>query len=116
MAPSVAGRRITGTVRLEEGLEPIPNAVLFVIARSSEGGPPLAVRRLVPRTFPVEFELGPEDAMIPGRPFDGPLRLSARLDADGDPMTRGPRDLAVEAGPVVSGSASGVELILRRGS
>jgi hypothetical protein len=90
--------------------------VLFVIARSEGGGPPLAVKRLPIGPFPLAFEIGPADVMIAGRPFSGPITLSARVDRDGNPMTRDPGDaLATLPAPVEPG-ARDVELRLERPS
>jgi hypothetical protein len=76
-----------------------PGAVLFVIARTAPSGPPLAVVRVATPTFPVKFSIGPEDRMIQSMPFAGEIRISARVDADGNAMTRDPGDLhgAVES-------------------
>ena len=41
-----------------------------------------------------DFEIGPDDRMIPSIPFAGPLRLTARLDGDGNAMTRDAGDLS----------------------
>ena len=51
--------------------------------------------------------------MLPGRPFQGPVRLSARVDVDGDPLTRGPGDLSAELAAPLETGASGIELVLR---
>jgi hypothetical protein len=88
--------------------------VLFVIARSTGTGPPLAVKRMPAGPFPLDFEIGPGDVMIEGRPFTGPIQLSARIDADGDPASRGPTDLAGIADATVEPGASGVEIVLTR--
>ncbi len=107
------GGEIKGTIRLADGVAPVPG-ILFVIARSG-GGPPLAVRKLDASRFPVEFSIGASDMMIPGRRFEGEIALSARLDRDGNPMTRDPSDLSgATSGPVQSG-ATGVEIVLKRG-
>jgi hypothetical protein len=111
-ASGVAGESIRGTLRLADGVAVPQGAVLFVIARSASGGPPLAVKRLVPGAFPTSFEIGPQDAMMEGRPFEGAILLSARIDADGDPLTRGPEDLAASVDSPVEPGASGVELTL----
>jgi len=85
-------RSIEGTVELEAGHAPGTGAraVLYIIARpaGAQGGPPLAVKRIVAPAFPVSFSLGPNDVMIQGTAFEGPLNLTARLDRDGDPLTR----------------------------
>jgi hypothetical protein len=108
-----SGAPISGRVSLGEGVTAGGDGVLFVIARSgSGGGPPLAVRRLPVGPFPVEFEIGPTDVMIAGRPFVGPITLSARVDRDGNPMTRDPDDaVAVLPEPVEPG-ARDVDLTL----
>ncbi|MGH7774813.1 MAG: cytochrome c-type biogenesis protein CcmH [Candidatus Binatia bacterium] len=73
-------------------------AVLFIIARSpdSGGGPPLAVKKVERPVFPVSYSLGPENVMIPGVPFSGKVIISARLDKDGNPLTREPGNLIGE--------------------
>jgi hypothetical protein len=69
--------------------------VLFLIARSPEGGPPLAVKRLVVDQFPTQFSLGKENVMTSGTQLEGPLMITARLDRDGS------------AGPATSGDMEG---------
>lgn len=109
---SLHGEPIRGTLELSEGADPSRGVVLFVIARSTGAGPPLAVKRLAVGPFPVEFEIGPADAMLAGRPFAGPIRLSARLDADGDPLTRQAEDLVAEIPDVLEPGTDGVRLVL----
>ena len=112
-APGGAGPSIRGELRLAEGATVPAGGVLFVIARSEAGGPPLAVKRLAPGAFPMRFEIGAADAMMAGRPFAGPIRLSARIDADGDPLTRSPEDVAGELEGTVEPGATGAVLELR---
>jgi hypothetical protein len=109
---SAGGSPIRGVVQLAPGVSAPPGGVLFVIARSAEGGPPLAVKRLAPGPFPLSFEIGPDDVMIAGRAFAGPIALSVRLDTDGDPLTRSATELAGNAPDLLEPGASGVELIL----
>ena len=52
--------------------------------------------------------------MIQSMPFEGPLRLSARLDADGNAMSRDPGDLLGEASAPVQTGARGVEIVIDR--
>jgi cytochrome c-type biogenesis protein CcmH len=114
-APPVAasGAPIRGTVRLAPGREEgAREGVLFVIARSPEGGPPLAVKRIQGPSFPLEFELGPGDRMVEARPFAGPLVLYARLDADGNATSRDPGDRQGAAPGLVNPGDSGIELLL----
>jgi hypothetical protein len=88
--------------------------VLFVIARprGSTGGPPLAVLRIAEPTFPLAFRIGPENVMIPSMKFTGDISLSARLDADGNAMTRGADDLSSETAESLVPGATGVRLVL----
>jgi hypothetical protein len=88
--------------------------VLFVIARGSGGGPPLAVKRLPVGPFPLEFEIGPADVMMAGRPFAGPITLTARVDRDGNPLTRDPDDPTAELPAPIEPGAADVELRLER--
>jgi hypothetical protein len=107
-----ASAEISGRVELASGESEAGPGVLFVIARSGSAGPPLAVKRLPAGPFPMAFRIGPGDVMIQGREFAGPITLTARLDRDGNPLTRGPDDLAGSAsGPVAPGSA-GVAIAL----
>lgn len=91
--PSATG--VSGVVKLAPGAVAPPGATLFLIARNAgvTTGPPLATRKIPAPTFPRAFTLGPEDVMMPGVVFAGPLTLEARLDSDGDARTRDPSDL-----------------------
>jgi hypothetical protein len=80
LAPNLAGRVPAG-------------AVLFLIARTAERGPPLAVVRVADPQFPVPFSIGPENRMIQSMPFAGEIRISARVDSDGNAVSRTPGDL-----------------------
>ena len=99
-APPAAVTRATsaaieGTLELAPDLagRVPPGAVLFVIARTAQSGPPLAVVRVTAPSFPLQFSIGPGDRMIQSMPFAGEILLSARVDADGDAMTKSPGDL-----------------------
>jgi len=70
-----------------------PGAMLFVIARTAQTGPPLAVVRVANPNFPQRFSIGPDDRMIQSMPFAGDIQISVRVDADGNVMTRSPGDL-----------------------
>jgi hypothetical protein len=104
---------IQGEIRLAEGVVAPAGATLFLIARSGAGGPPLAVKRLPSGPFPMPFSLGAGDVMIPGRAFEGPLTVSARVDVDGDPLSRGDGDLEATLGTPVEAGASDIVLELR---
>lgn len=108
------GASVRGTVHLAADPDPGAERVLFVIARpaGAVGGPPLAVLRIPSPTFPLDFEIGPDDVMIPTMRFEGAIELTARLDGDGNASTREEGDRETPAAmPVVPGAA-GVELRL----
>ena len=91
----VGGKDFEGLIELAPGMT-APNGTLFIIARiqgSPDRGPPVAVRRVSAPRFPFKFRLGPADVMLQGMPFDGPFDVRARLDADGNVMTKAPGDL-----------------------
>lgn len=89
-APAAVGPSVTVTLDLDPSARG-KNGVLFVMARNPMGGPPVAVKRLQVAQFPVTFTLGQADSMM-GQPFPANFRLEARLDADGNAMTKTPND------------------------
>jgi cytochrome c-type biogenesis protein CcmH len=111
---SESGAAIEGTVELAPGLaERIPpDSVLFVIARTGQGGPPLAVKRIVSPSFPFDFRIGPEDRMIQAMPFVGPIQISARIDRDGNAMTRDPGDLESRVATGIEPGATGLVIAI----
>jgi tetratricopeptide (TPR) repeat protein len=86
------GPHVSGQIELDAAGAAPPGAIVFLIARASgqNEGPPLAVKRL-PAAFPLRFTLGREDSMM-GQELPARLRVEARLDADGDPLTRSAQD------------------------
>jgi cytochrome c-type biogenesis protein CcmH len=82
--------QITGKIIVDPKLKTKldSKAVLFIIARPVGGGPPVAVKKIEQPVFPLTYTLGAENAMAQGVALTGKLTLSARLDTDGDPMTR----------------------------
>ena len=114
-AQAAAGETIRGSVSLGPQLAGgiTGQGVLFIIARSgaATGGPPLAVVRIPGPSFPIDFEIGQANVMIPGMRFEGPISLTARLDADGNAMTRAPGDVQGSAPGMVE-PGSQVEIVL----
>jgi hypothetical protein len=111
---SQPGAAIRGTVRLAEGKTAPDQGVLFVIVRKPGMRPPIAALRLPITKFPMEFEVGPENAIAMGGvriPFEAPLEVSARIDLDGNALTRSAGELEGSAGEVAPG-ATGVEIVL----
>ena len=61
---------------------------------------------------PLRFTLGPEDRMIQSIPFVGPLQVSARVDSDGNAMSRNPGDMSGAATSDVEPGARGVDVTI----
>lgn len=114
VANDTGAAAIEGRIELAEELAGPDSAVLFVIARPQgvQGGPPLAVLRIPDPEFPLEFSIGPENVMIPSMRFEGAISLSARLDADGNAMTRGAEDISSQVEEPLAPGATGVMLQL----
>ena len=125
MAPPAAGpapgevagqASIRGTIRVSAELQSrLPQgAILFLVARRGEaaGGPPLAVLRVASPSFPLVFEIGPANLMIPGTRFEGEIRLVANLDGDGNAISKLPGDLSGRAAGLSLPGAQGIEIVL----
>jgi tetratricopeptide (TPR) repeat protein len=111
-AAPVSGPSIHVTLTLA-GAAPSPNAVLFIIARAAgqTAGPPAAVKRIGSPTFPLEIDLSTADSMM-GQPLPANVRIEARLDSDGDAMTKNPSDPhAMQDGVATNGAK--VSLVLK---
>lgn len=87
---------------------------LFVRPTGQQAGPPLAVQRHAGVGLPFAFSIGAADAMIPGVEFPDRVTVSARIDADGDPLTSGEEDWFARSEPVSLGDG-GVRLELNTG-
>jgi hypothetical protein len=90
------------------------HVIVFVIARSGSGkGHPVLARRLDVASFPVAFSLGPQDSMM-GQALPGAVSLEARIDFDGDALTREPNARSARIDSVAIGTHN-VTLILKPG-
>ena len=104
---------LTGEITVSSELI-VPDGVLFVIARRSKtgGGPPVAVSRIASPHFPMPFTLGKGD-MVMGGEWPEEVWLEARLDQDGNAMTKMEDDwTSLSLGPL-SGENHGLEIILQ---
>ena len=113
-SPSAPGGRVGLVLDLASGRSVAPGSILFVMARA-EGlteGAPIAVKRLAVTSFPMELTIGSEDAMIAGGMLPEKMRIDARIDSDGNPLTRNASDPSGNIESVALGS-SGVRLVLR---
>ncbi|MGV7221373.1 MAG: c-type cytochrome biogenesis protein CcmI/CycH [Nitrospinales bacterium] len=85
--PAMIEKQISGKITLNSsaGVTFPPNSVLFIFARSTDGrrGPPLAAKRIPTFEFPMEYTIGPADAMMEGVEFGEEVKIIARIDADG---------------------------------
>jgi len=99
VAPATASASTGGSqaavvvIDLPKGVTVPADAILFVIAREAgfETGPPIAVKRVAAINFPITVTLSEKDSMA-GESLPGLIRIDARVDRDGDPMTKDPRD------------------------
>lgn len=86
-APAAAsGPGVSVTVQLDPSATSRAG-VLFVIARNPQGGPPVAVKRVMASAFPTTVELTSADSML-GQPLPASFRVEARLDSDGNATTK----------------------------
>jgi Flp pilus assembly protein TadD len=110
-------RSVAGQVDLDPALKAQVGArgVLFVMLRP-EGfgaGPPLAAKRIADPSFPVAFRIGEADAMM-GQELPDRVLIEARLDGDGDPTTRDPKDPYGRLDEVAVGTADARVVLKRR--
>jgi tetratricopeptide (TPR) repeat protein len=87
---------IGGTVAIDAALAATvkPGDILFLSARPPgvTRGPPTWVKRVPVTSFPLTFTLGPADDMV-GVPVPAELVVTARIDRDGNPVTKTADDL-----------------------
>ena len=100
VAPELRGRLAAGDT-------------LFIILRKGPG-PPFAVKRIGGPQFPMRYQVGPEDVMMAGTPFEGQVTVSARVSKTGGagPAERG--DLEGEHPGSVAVGARGVDILISR--
>ena len=105
-AAAASGEAVHVTLALAPGTAAPQQGVIFVIARAAgvTAGPPAAVKRLPLSSFPLTFDLSAADSMM-GQPLPPKIHLEARVDADGDPLTKNPSDPIASADNVAMGSS-----------
>jgi hypothetical protein len=105
-------RAVRGTLALAGGGNVPSGAAVFLIVRpaGSKGGPPVAVARVAAGAFPLSFEISQVNSMM-GQPLPEAMLIEARVDLDGNPMTR---DAGAPSGSAdnVAAGASGVTIDL----
>ena len=99
------------TLNLASGRSLPPQGIIFITARAAgvTSGPPAAVKRLPIASFPITVDLTSADSMM-GQQLPPKLRIEARVDSDGDPMTRDPKDPSAVADGVGLGATVSLTL------
>jgi cytochrome c-type biogenesis protein CcmH len=97
-APIDPNARLVGTLVVADAVksEVKPGDVIFLVARQDDGsdkGTILGVKRFTASGAPIPFVLDGHDAMFPGVQFAGKVLLTARVDKDGDAITKNPGDV-----------------------
>lgn len=119
VTPQGPVQQIRGTISVDPKLSSKLDGqgVLYIIVYSagSTTGPPLAVKKIEHPVFPLPYTVGPENVMMPGLSLSGKVQVSARLDKDGNPMTKEPGNLTGEykKNPVPVGSGN-VDIVIDR--
>lgn len=110
---AAGGPSVHVKVSLAGSVKQSPAAVLFIIVRASgeTAGPPAAAKRINAPTFPLELDVTSADSMM-GQPLPANVTIEARLDSDGDAMTKDPSDPhASQSGVATNGTK--VALVLK---
>ena len=114
--PEMIAQQISGKITLEaEGEPSFPEgSVLFIFVRSTDGrkGPPLAAKRFAAFKFPMEYAIGPADAMMEGAQFGDEVRIIARVDADG---VAGAGEGDIEGEATAKPGAKNIDIVLKQG-
>lgn len=94
-APALSSAQLVVVVDLPRGVTVPAGAILFVIVREAglESGPPSAVKRVPATNFPITVTISEKDSMA-GEGLPGLVRIDARVDRDGDPLSKDPQDPA----------------------
>lgn len=109
-APAPAAPAGPGDLQIVIDLDPslagkvAPGTPLFVAVRQAgvKAGPPAAAKRLAAGGFPIKLAIGPSDTMM-GQPLPASAYVEARIDSDGNAMTRDPADPTANADEVKPG-------------
>lgn len=86
---------------------------MYVMARRSENGPPMAVKRFRSLRFPMPYTLSGADQAVQGPPFSGEVTIVARIDLDGNAGVPQAGDMEGVNPRVVVGD-SGADVVIDR--
>jgi tetratricopeptide (TPR) repeat protein len=98
-------------LKLARGARLPAGGVIFITARN-EGvmtGPPVAVKRLPIGAFPMTVDITSGDSMM-GQQLPPRVRIEARVNSSGDPLTKSPEDLSAAQDGVALGSTVSLSL------
>ncbi len=111
--PATSGPAIQGVIRVVPELagKVTGTETLFLMAKDANGAL-VAVQRIRPVSFPMEFQLSQANVMMPGTKFEGTMTVSARLDHDGDAGSTEDSDLEGGTENPVSVGGPPVEILL----
>lgn len=115
LLPTAPSGSIEGKIEVSAALKDkvAPGDAIFIVARNAATGSIIAVTRvLAPAKFPAEFKLGGSDVMHTQTSLTGTVRVEARVDKDGDAMTKNPGDIIGAVAGWVTVPATGVVLTL----
>jgi len=105
---------IRGSIELAPDLaeKVAPGSSIFVVARPANGRMPLAVAKLpMPESFPLSFELNEANVMVRGVKLEGDVEISARIDSDGEAMSKTAGDI-IGAASSATVPVDGVKVLL----
>lgn len=107
---------LSGVVRVQAGIAVPKNATLFIVGRGASGAskkpsPPVLVKKIHPVKFPLDFALTGQNRMFQGLPVPYEMNVSARLDQDGDAISKSLGDLTGKLDGVKRGAKS-LQLVL----
>ena len=119
--PSGQSGSIEGTISLAPGLEKNVRAgqTLFISVRQDAGdgkkGMMLAAQKVDvtgPKIFPLKYRVSGRDVMMQGTVLAGAIRVYARIDQDGDAMSKQPGDVTGFVQGVRKVGEKGVDMLL----
>ncbi|MCA9537936.1 MAG: hypothetical protein KC620_03560 [Myxococcales bacterium] len=115
------GGSIAGSITLspEQKDKVKAGSVLFIIVRKDEGegarGMLIAAKKIPvtgPEMFPVAYSVTDADVMMQGSALAGSVRVEARVDQDGDAISKAPGDVIGAHGKGVQVGATGIDFTL----
>jgi tetratricopeptide (TPR) repeat protein len=105
------GKAVKVTLSIAPGAKAPDSKILYIIVRDAgqTSGPPSAVKRVMVTTFPMTVDITAADSMM-GQPLPATMRVEARLDTDGNAMTKEPTDLTASKDGVAAGGSVSLAL------